>query len=84
MENLTKEYSTKDLGEVAALITAGHRVKALHWKNAVAYFVFADRPTCEDLQQRYYLGQLPLDARTLFDTLRGLKRRLYQHERPRT
>jgi hypothetical protein len=83
MEMLTKDYTTKDLGEAAALMADNQPIRAIHWKDAVAHFVFSDRPTCEALSQRYYLGQLPLDARTLFDTMRGLKRRLYQHERPR-
>ena len=70
-------YQTKDIGLATALLTAGQPIKTILWKDAIAYFLFANLAACDDLQQRYYLGQLPLDARSYYDTLRGIKRRLY-------
>jgi hypothetical protein len=76
-------FTTKDIGLCAALAATGQPIKTILWKDNIAYFLFPDRVTCDELQQRYYLGQLSVDARTYYDTLRGIKRRLYSHERPR-
>ena len=65
-------YTTQDIGLVIALVCSAQPIKTMLWKDEIAYFLFADRTSCEDLEHRYYLGQLPLDARTYYDTLRGM------------
>ena len=70
------QLQTKDIGLVCSLVCAGQPIKTILWKDDIAYFFFTNRQDCEGLQQRYYLGQLSVDARTYYDTLRGIKRRL--------
>jgi hypothetical protein len=59
MDTFTKDYQTKDIGCCAALLTLAQPIKTILWKDDIAYFLFPDRGACEDLAQRYYLGQLP-------------------------
>ena len=76
-------YQTKDIGLSCSLVCSNQPIKTILWKDAVAYFIFADQAACDALSQRYNLGQLSVDARTYYDTLRGVKRRHYANGRPR-
>jgi hypothetical protein len=74
------EYLTRDLGESAALLTQGHRLHGIAWKDNFAYFRFGNPAVCEQVKQDYFFRGLQLDAMTFYDNLRLLKRQLYQNE----
>lgn len=81
MENVRdNEYLTKDLGEVAALLTQGFKIKSIQWKDKIAYFVFLDPVGCVKTANEYYFNNLPVSARQYFENLRLVKRKIYAEE----
>ena len=70
------QYNTKDIGEAAALITRGCRLADILWKDGIAFFLFDD-PLAASIGHDYFYADLPLNARTYYDTLRMLKRKIY-------
>jgi len=74
------EYLTRELGEAACLLTQGHRLHGIAWKDNFAYFRFGDPHTCEQNKHAYFFSGLQVDARSFYDNLRLLKRQLYQNE----
>ena len=49
---------------------------SIQWKDDTAYFIF-DHSSAAALSHDYFYGELPINARSYYDTLRMLKRRLY-------
>jgi len=76
MEKLPKQHTTRDLGEASALISRDCPLSSLQWKDDTAFFVFDD-PRAVALSHDYFYGELSINARTYYDNLRMLKRRLY-------
>ena len=75
------DYHTKDMGEAAALLTRGCRMRDVQWKDDTAYFIFPDRPQCEAIAKEYFYSDLQVSARTYYDNLRMIKRKLYAGEK---
>lgn len=72
------EYFTKDLGEGAALLTAGARIIRLQKENAFFWFVFTENE-CRETSNKYWSGELMLPAKLYNTNIRLLKDRLFAH-----
>ncbi len=78
---MQEEYLTRDLGEAAALLTKGIAMASIQRKDAIVYFVFRASKKAEQASHDYFLGELRVPARTYYDNLRNLKRRLWSQEK---
>jgi hypothetical protein len=75
MEN----YSTRDIYIAATLLTLGHsminvdfQVEGLHGR-PVGYFNFANTPELKDNENKYLCGNLRVEPKALFTSLKALK-----------
>jgi hypothetical protein len=73
----TDEYYCKDLGQASALLCKSAKLIRLQKENNFYWFVFADKPLCEQLSQDFWFGELLVNAKTYCDSFRNLKDRLY-------
>lgn len=71
------EYSTRTLALAAALLAAGQSFLRLDREGKIAYFVFADEPSCLSLETAYYNHHLEVDAKKYADAERALKDQLF-------
>lgn len=71
-----KEYFTKDLGEAAAIVAKGVKLSRLEKDSSFCWFVF-DKKSSEEISNKYWSGELQLDAKKYSDSLRSLKDRLF-------
>lgn len=71
-----KDYFTKDLGEAAALVAEGVRLLHLEKDSSFCWFVF-ERKNSEIVSNKYWSGNLLVDAKKYNDSLRTLKDRLF-------
>ena len=76
--NMEHEYLTRDIGEATALVATGLPMRDIQWKNDTAFFIFRDPKRCEDLAREYYFGNLTINARIFYETIRTVKRKLYE------
>lgn len=77
MDKIDYGYSTKDLGEAAALIAVGHKLMGLDWKDDIAFFSFYKQEDCKSVASKYFLNELTVSARLYYDTLRSLKHKMF-------
>jgi hypothetical protein len=75
MEN--KFYKTKDLAEAGALITKKQHLIKMDREGAICWFIFSDRQICEDLANRFFFGELLVNAKDYHQTLSVLKNRIF-------
>jgi len=74
----TKFYRTSDLGCSAALVSVGFNLTTLDRTNpSRALFVFVVSAELQASIAAYWEGQLKVDAKGYFESLRWLKSRLY-------
>jgi hypothetical protein len=76
MEQNNKEYLTKDLGEAAALVAEGVKLHRLEKDSSFCWFVF-EKNNSEETSNKYWSGNLLVDAKKYNDSLRTLKDRLF-------
>lgn len=78
MENKSEdEYRVKDLGEAAALLCKSVKLLGLQKDNNFYWFIFSDKETCDEISNRYWFGELLVNAKLYQDALRTLKDRLF-------
>lgn len=73
---MSSELFTKDLGEAAALLTAGARIIRLQKENTFFWFVFIESE-CREISNGYWSGELMLPAKLYSTNIRLLKDRLF-------
>lgn len=73
---INKEYFTKDLGEAAALLTAGTGAIRLQKDGTFFWFVFPEEE-CREVSNKYWTGELMLPAKLYSMNIRLLKDRLF-------
>ncbi|HZQ29636.1 MAG TPA: DUF5659 domain-containing protein [Patescibacteria group bacterium] len=71
------EYSTKDIGEAAALLCASAKLLRLDGESNFYWFVFANRQQCQEISSKYWSSDLLVNAKSYQDSLRSLKDRLF-------
>ena len=76
--NIFDEYTTKDLGEAAALVAAGQTLLAIRSSGERHYlFVFENHKSSKDLAERFWSNTLKLPARDYHTSIKVLKARVY-------
>jgi hypothetical protein len=77
-DNQTNNFSTFDLGCSAALISVGFELVSLDKQNPrKVLFIFEKKAGIDQAVIDYFSGKLKVSARTLFDTTKMLKNRIY-------
>jgi len=71
------EYKTKDLGEAAALLSNSVRLLRLEKDGNIFWFVFDEKTKSERLSDKYWSGDLMVNAKGYDNALRTLKDRLF-------
>jgi hypothetical protein len=75
-------YSSTDLGLASSLVALGYELHTLERtiNPKKARFIFRRVPTIETSANNYWNDHLELNARTLFDSQKMIKNRLYSDE----
>ena len=74
MEN---NYKTKDLAEAGVLIIKKQRLIKIDREGAICWFVFSDKNKCEELSNKFFFGELLVNAKDYHQTLSILKNRIF-------
>ena len=76
------KYSTTDLGLASSLVVLGYELHTLErtFHPKKARFIFRRVPTIETSANDYWNDRLQLNARTLFDSQKMIKNRLYSED----
>jgi uncharacterized secreted protein with C-terminal beta-propeller domain len=81
---LNKTYQTKDLGEVAVLLTKNFKLQNINWKENIAYFSFTPREEAEKIANQYNFGGVDVPARQFYENLILVKRKILASHSSRT
>lgn len=76
MNNFT-EYKTKDLAEASALVTKGQEIINIERNGGICHFVFSDNETCKELSNKFFFGDLQVNARGYYEAMNRLKNRIF-------
>lgn len=77
-EDAENVFSSYDMGMTAALISIGYKLLNIEkGRGKKALFVFEVTDELILDAQRYWAGELAVDAQTYFNAIKGLKNRLY-------
>lgn len=71
-----KEFFTKDLNEAGAILASGIKLLRLDREANFYWFVFEDKST-QEVCNKFWSGELMLNAKQFSDALRSLKDRLF-------
>ena len=76
------KYPTTDLGLASSLVALGYELHTLERtvNPKKARFIFRRVPTIETSATNYWNDRLEINARTLFDSQKMIKNRLYSDE----
>ena len=78
MEHLPNTYETHDLGLAAALRTCGFKLIGFEpTASRRIAFVFEATPSLDEAIQRFWTGQLPVDALSYFGSVKLLKTQIH-------
>lgn len=72
-------YKTRDLGEGAALVVSGLKIKDIQRDGRVCWFIFEKSKKCGDTSREYYFGNLQGNLRQYNDAMNVLKNRIYSN-----
>lgn len=70
-------YKTRDIGEAGILILKQQRLITIERQGDTCWFVFEDQNICKDLSNKYFFGNLLVNARDYKETLDRLKSRIF-------
>jgi len=73
-------YCTKDLQEASAIHSHHQKLLRLEKEGNHLIFVFQDRKTCEKLANAFLNRELTVDAKTMSESLRTLKDKIFQQK----
>lgn len=78
MDDPSQVFTTYDLGCSAAILCSGYELLSIDQANSrKSLFIFRRDEGIETVGNQYWSDQLEVKARTYFDTVKGLKNRLY-------
>jgi hypothetical protein len=72
-------FSNNDLGLTGALVSLGHKLMEVDKTMPRASFLFERTAGLEHDTELYWLGDLRIEPKTYFDSLKGIKSRLYSN-----
>lgn len=70
-------YKTKDLAESAALIVQGLQLERIDREGSICWFIFNDRQKCEEISNKFFFGNLLVEARKYYEAMNRLKNRIF-------
>lgn len=70
-------FKTKDLSEGALLLVKGQKLIQLERVGKTVYFVFTDKESCEQLSNQYWFGGCLVNAKSYFESIQTLKKRIF-------
>ena len=70
-------YKTKDLAEAAALMVIGQSLKDIEREAGVCWFVFSGGQQSQDISNKYYFGELLVNARDYQEAMKRLKNLIF-------
>ncbi len=70
-------YKTKDLGEAGALLVLQQILLAVEKDEKVCWFIFNDKKMCESISNKFYFGELSVNARDYKEKIDRLKNRIF-------
>lgn len=73
-----QEYKTKDLAEATALITTGNSLVRIERDGKICFFIFENIKSCQDISNKYFFGELLVNARNFHESMVRLKNRIFQ------
>ena len=74
----TEFYKTKDLGEAGVLIIKGQQLSTIEREGGgICWFVFSNKNECEQLSNKYYFGEILINARDFQEVTKRLKGRIF-------
>lgn len=73
----TDGYKTKDLAESAALIIKNIKLIRIDREGRICWFVFDNKEECEKLSNKFFFGELQVNAREYYEALGRLKNRIF-------
>ena len=71
-----QEYSTKDLGEASAILAKRIKLLRIERKSGICWFYF-DKKFATPVADRYWAGELLIDAKRYNEAERNLKTRIF-------
>ena len=78
MNQQLPQYRTYDLGLASALVHVGFVLRGLDRSNGrKVEFIFDKTPEFEDAVNRFWSGELLIDAQSYFEAIRSVKNRIY-------
>jgi len=78
--NKKTEYKTRDLAEASALISKGQEIKRIEREGSICYFILSDGETCKKLSNKFFFGNLQVNAREFHESMNRLKNRIFSKE----
>lgn len=75
---MNQEYKTKDLAEASALITTGNNLKRIEREDRICFFIFEGGENCQKISNKYFFGELMVNARSFYEAMVRLKNRIFQ------
>lgn len=79
--NQTETYKTKDTAEAAVLIIKGQQLQTIEREGRICWFVFDnEKKVCEPLSDKYYFGEILVNARIFHEVISRLKGRIFARE----
>jgi hypothetical protein len=83
IEKSISQASTRhrDLNLATAQICLGAKLKNIHWISGVAFIELTPLEVCQDLEAKFYSGELLIDPRQFSETYRQLKHQIYDAKR---
>ena len=70
-------YKTRDLAESAALLINNQQLIELERQGKICWFYFADLDQCTVLSQKFFFGELMVNAREYHQAITRLKNRIF-------
>lgn len=75
---MNQEYKTKDLAEATALITTGNSLIGIERDGKICFFIFENKEKCIEISNKYFFGELTVNARNFYEAMVRLKNRIFQ------
>lgn len=76
-ENAENVFSTYDMGMTSALLSVGYKLLTIEKGRGKKLFVFETSDELIQDAQKYWAGELDVDAQTYFNSIKNLKNQLY-------
>lgn len=75
---MNQEFKTRDLAEATALITTGNSLIEIERNGKICFFVFENKEKCNEISNKYFFGELNVNARNFYEAMTRLKNRIFQ------